>query len=185
MQLPLLDIPGYIKTPVRSVASRQTRQSAARNEWQTPQPIIRAVVDVLGAIDLDPCSNSNTVLNISAKRAFRPEDDSLLRAWSGRIWLNPPFGRSIGVWVNKLVNEYEHGDCTAAIALVPARTDAPWWGRLGNYPFCAIRGKITFVRWDRKNSPSYTVAAVYLGPQLSRFSSVFSLLGTIYIPYTT
>jgi hypothetical protein len=182
MQLPLIDVqnPAQVRSPV----SRPSKQPE-RNEWQTPQPILKAVVSVLGAIDLDPCASSNTVMSVPAKRTFPPDENSLLEPWHGRVWLNPPFGRTIGKWVSKLCDEFEEGSCTSAIALVPTRTDAPWWGRLSAYPFCAVRGKVTFVRWDRKTSPSYTVSVVYLGPQLSRFSSVFSLLGTIYIPYNS
>ena len=188
MQLPLIEIPNQARKPTATPTpppSKETKQAVARNEWKTPQPILKSVIEVLGAIDLDPCSNSNTIMSVPAKRYYGPDENSLALPWNGRVWLNPPFGRVIGTWMTKLCDEYEKGACTAAIALIPTRTDAAWWGHLAGYPFCAVRGKITFVRWDRKRSPSYTVSVVYLGPQLSRFASVFSPFGTIYIPYNS
>ena len=37
--------------------------------------------------------------------------------------MNPPYGGDIAWWVQKLVEEFELGEVTEAIALVPSRTD--------------------------------------------------------------
>jgi hypothetical protein len=44
-------------------------------------------------------------------------EDGLAQPWTGRVWLNPPFGREAVQWLRKLV---KHGN---GIALVPARTE--------------------------------------------------------------
>jgi phage N-6-adenine-methyltransferase len=156
----------------------------ARNNWQTPQQILEHVIAALGAIDLDPCSSDDPT--VPAKVHYTIEHNSLSRPWEGRVWLNPPYGRAIGAWIDKLCDEYENGGVTAAIALVPARSDTQWWQRLSAYPYCAIHGRIKFIKTDGKTGhPNFPSAAVYLGPFMTRFAGAFADLGTIYAPYNT
>ncbi len=188
MQLPLFEgtIPGQAnRAPKRKQAGRLVSYSSARNQWQTPQNIVDHALSALGAIDLDPCSNANFENSVPARLQFTPEDNSLSRRWIGRVWLNPPYGRAIGSWIEKLTHEYESGDVTSAVALVPARTDTQWWQAIAAYPYCALHGRVKFIRVDgRKSQPMFPSAVVYLGPQLARFAGAFADLGTIYFPYS-
>ncbi len=188
MQLPLFEI-GASRNAKRS-EKREGKIipfSSARNHWQTPQTIIEHAVAALGRIDLDPCSTSKNDPHVPAAQHLVPEDNSLEQPWQGRVWLNPPFGRAITPWIEKVCVEYEHGGVTAAIVLVPARTDTNWWQYLTAYPYCAIRGRVQFIREDdsHKTQPTFPSAAVYLGPQLDRFAGAFADIGTIYIPYNS
>ncbi|MEP7284387.1 MAG: DNA N-6-adenine-methyltransferase [Chloroflexota bacterium] len=190
MQLPLFEqtspVPSGRIRP-RSVPDKPTSPipyDAARNDWQTPQQLVSAAIATLGLIDLDPCANAKIGPVIPATTYYAAEDNSLARHWEGRVFLIPPYGRAIAAWVQKLVTEYETGDVTAAIALVPGRTDTLWWHRLAAYPYCAIQGRVNFVRYDGKKArPTFGSAMVYLGPQLARFAGACGDLGTIYIPY--
>ncbi len=178
MQLPLFE-----KKPdeVPKSPARPTPDKPIDNQWATPERIVEHAVDVLGAIDLDPCSDSKGAPSTPAKRRYRLDDNPLSLRWQDRVWLCPPSGRAIVKWVNKLVNEYETGDVTAAIALLPARPDTQWWQRVARYPICLIRGRLHYA-----NSPrpaSYASAVIYLGPFFTRFASSFSPLGTIYTPF--
>jgi len=188
MQLPLFEgtLPGQAnRAPKRKQAGRLVSYSSARNQWQTPQNIVDHAVAALGAIDLDPCSDSNLENIVPARLHFGAEDNSLSRRWIGRVWLNPPYGRAIGSWIEKLTHEYETGDVTSAVALVPARTDTQWWQSIAAYPYCALHGRVKFIRIDgRKSQPMFPSAVVYLGPQLARFAGAFADLGTIYFPYS-
>jgi uncharacterized cupin superfamily protein len=47
--------------------------------------------------------------------------NGLLRAWDGRVWLNPPYGPRIGSWMRRMA---DHGWGTA---LVFARTETEWF----------------------------------------------------------
>src|SRR5260221_13131310 len=117
MQLPLFEgtMPGQANPrPKRKQAGRLVSYSSARNQWQTPQNIVDHALSALGAIDLDPCSNANFENSVPARLQFTPEDNSLSRRWIGRVWLNPPYGRAIGSWIEKLTHEYESGDVTSA-----------------------------------------------------------------------
>ena len=179
MQLPLFEV----QTPVRN---RRVIPSVGRAKApvDTPQPqtIIKRAIDVLGIIDVDVY---NTADSTPAKLRIRPEENALSMAWQGRVWMSGLPGRSIEKWVDKLCEEYEQGGVTSAIALVPARLNTRWWKKLARYPFCAITGYVEMLKPDgaskKLSTPS---AAVYFGPQISRFDTVFATLGTIYIPYS-
>jgi hypothetical protein len=90
-----------------------------KDEWLTPPEIIRS----LGTFDLDPCAPINRPWP-TATRHFTLLDNGLLQNWSGRVWLNPPYGKQTSKWLGRLV---EHGD---GIALIYARTETDLWFRM-------------------------------------------------------
>lgn len=151
--------------------------STRSDEWNTPPEVLDAVARVLGGIDLDPCSNSTDTPNVPAERVFTEEDDGLAQVWTGRVYMNPPYGRVIGAWVQKLVDEYEAGNVTEAITLVPARTDTEWFELLVTCPFCLVKGRLKF--GDADNSAPFPSAIAYFGPRPERFAHVFRHLGHI------
>lgn len=86
------------------------------DRWLTPAPIVEA----LGTFDLDPCGAPGHEL---ATETWTPEAgiDGLERAWHGRAWVNPPYGRETAAWLAKLA---DHGTGTA---LIFARTETAMW----------------------------------------------------------
>lgn len=92
--------------------------SAKTETWLTPPEIIKA----LGPFDLDPCAAPSPRPWPTAARHIELPEDGLTAAWSGRVWLNPPYGRAVGDWLGKLAT---HGRGTA---LVFARTETEWFG---------------------------------------------------------
>ena len=86
-------------------------------EWYTPSWIF----DGLGIeFDLDPSSPHDMETAVPAKTKYTVFDNGLKKPWSGRVWLNPPYGPETGMWVRRMV-EHKNG-----IALVFSRTDASW-----------------------------------------------------------
>lgn len=77
--------------------------------WLTPRLVLNLAVATLGAIDLDPCSNSHEHPRVPAATHYTAADDGLMRPWHGRVFLNPPYGRTIGDWVDKLAVEFRVG----------------------------------------------------------------------------
>lgn len=90
--------------------------------WGTPQ----ATFDELDAefgFDLDVCAVPE---NAKCQRFFSPEVDGLAQEWAGNIcWMNPPYGRQIGKWVEKAHEASQRG--ATVVALLPARTDTRWF----------------------------------------------------------
>lgn len=118
----------------------------ATSEWYTP----REVFDALGLMfDLDPCAPPGGVPWIPAARNFSIADDGLHQPWQGRVWLNPPYGKEAGRWVQKLA-EHGHG-----IALVFARTDVRWWHAAvpSADAVCFVRGRLTFIAGAGQSAP--------------------------------
>jgi hypothetical protein len=57
---------------------------------------------------------------------YTKEDDGLNKDWAGEIvFVNPPYGKSIGKWVEKCYKENLKG--TTIVMLIPARTDTSWF----------------------------------------------------------
>lgn len=107
-----------------------------RDEWLTPPGIINS----LGSFDLDPCSPVNRPWD-TAKKHYSVRDDGLFQPWEGRVWLNPPYGKNINDWMNKMAL-HNYG-----ISLVFARTETEWfhdyvWGVASGILF--IRKRLYF-----------------------------------------
>lgn len=85
-----------------------------RETWLTP----RSILAPLGHFDLDPCAAPEPRPWPTATRHIALPDDGLAMEWSGRVWLNPPYGRETGRWLARLAQHRDGG-----LALVFARTD--------------------------------------------------------------
>ena len=147
-------------------------------EWYTPKHIVERVARTMDGIDLDPCSNSHDDPNVPALRHFTIDDDGLSRDWSGRVYMNPPYGREIVAWVEKLVAEHQSGRVTEAVALVPARTDTAWFRTLDAEYFCFVAGRLTFS--EHESAAPFPSVAVYLGANPEAFIAAFRDVGAIY-----
>lgn len=88
------------------------------DEWLTPPEIITS----LGTFDLDPCAPKIRPWPTATKH-YTIDDDGLLLPWTGRVWLNPPYGREAAKWLSRMVN---HGN---GIALIFARTETEMFVR--------------------------------------------------------
>lgn len=115
------------------------------DEWLTPPEIVRA----LGGFDLDPCSPVNRPWPTAGKH-YTIEDNGLALPWSGRVWLNPPYGQQTDAWLGRLA---QHGRGTA---LIFARTETEMffrsvWDKATACLF--LRGRLTFYRVDGSRGP--------------------------------
>lgn len=126
------------------------------DEWLTPPEILRK----LGDFDLDPCAPHPERRPWStAKHHFHKEADGLAQPWTGRVWLNPPFGREAVQWLRKLV---KHGN---GIALVPARTEtAMFYETIWNVAdaVCFMKGRPHFHYVDGRRADANSGAPIAL-----------------------
>jgi hypothetical protein len=154
--------------------------STGESEWPTPPHVIAAVVETLGRIDLDPCAS--TAGRVPAVTCYTAEVDGLSQPWSGNVYMNPPYGRVIGAWVERLTGEFTAGNVTAFVALVPARTDTAWFQYLTGCYICLVRGRLTF--GDAEAGAPFPSAAAYMGPDPQAFLSAFGDLGPIFVRWS-
>lgn len=107
-------------------------------DWWTPA----WVFEELGLVfDLDPASPLGGVPWIPVKKHYALPQDGLSLPWEGRVWLNPPYGKHTGDWLEKM-HFHRQG-----IALVFARTDCRWFhdyvARADGMLF--LKGRVSFV----------------------------------------
>lgn len=129
--------------------------SSRTDDWATPAEYFARVDAEHGPFDLDACASPE---NAKCDRYFTRDDDGLAQPWTGRVWMNPPYGRTIGDWMRKA---WESSQSTAelVVCLVPARPDTRWWHEY------AMRGEIRFVKGrlkfgDGANSAPFPSALV-------------------------
>jgi hypothetical protein len=53
--------------------------------------------------------------NVAAAHHLTSDDDGLAHGWQGTVYMNPPYGREIGAWCDKLATEYAYGNVSAAV----------------------------------------------------------------------
>jgi len=102
----------YLHIKFKQMNTSFERCENTKVEWLTPPELVKK----LGEFDLDPCSPVNAPF-LHAKYNFTILDDGLNREWFGRVYLNPPYGRGMELWLEKLKT---HGN---GIALIFARTE--------------------------------------------------------------
>lgn len=175
--LPPEPAPEQVQAAVAAVRSRMTTglMSSRSDDWHTPPSVLDRVTAALGAIDLDPCADSGR--KVPAAAHFTPDDDGLSRDWSGRVFMNPPYGDAISGWVDKLAAEIASGRVSEAVTLLPARTDTGWWARVPGTVVCFVTGRLRFSGADPAPFPS---AVVYAGVDSTRFAAAFADAGLIY-----
>ncbi|MDD3827414.1 MAG: DNA N-6-adenine-methyltransferase [Anaerolineae bacterium] len=152
------------------------------DEWYTPVEYLEAARAVMGDIDLDPASCAAAQEVVQAKVFFTKEDDGLAREWRGQIWLNPPYSAALAPrFIDKLCAEYDAGRLDEAVVLVNNATDTAWFHNLlGRFPACFLRKRVPFWRPGHNGGGARQGQVIfYLGPKVSEFWRVFSLLGVV------
>ncbi len=150
-----------------------------KDEWLTPPELLKQ----LGKFDLDPCSPIKRPWD-TAKIHYTILDDGLSREWFGRVWLNPPYGRKVAKWLNKLA---AHGN---GVALIFARTETEMffehvWEKADALLF--LRGRLYFhhVNGERAdaNSGAPSVLIAYGQNNVTVLESVCNLGQFIKLKY--
>jgi hypothetical protein len=127
------------------------RTDATTNTWLTPLSLIQA----LGTFDLDPCCPPIMPWRTAAEMHHYPNMGcGLTRPWTGRVFVNPPYGEHTFKWMRKFA-EHKRG-----IALIFARTDTK---EFHEHVFAQakaiyfLKGRVKFHREDGscpKNGPA-------------------------------
>ncbi len=144
----------------------QVHFSSNRMDWATPRWVYDRIVGELSPEPplLDVCASID---NRKCTRYYGEEDNALVKPWDDSFWMNPPYGRGIGQWVQRAMQQaQEHtviGTC-----LLPARTDTAWWHDYvmeGAALVYLIRGRIKFELPDgAENSAPFPSAVVIFDP---------------------
>jgi DNA N-6-adenine-methyltransferase (Dam) len=168
-----------LRSAMKEIRLRDTLMGTGGGcEYYTPTLILALAIRVMGGLDLDPAWHPDC--QVKAKRVYTAEQNGLAQEWRGRLFLNPPFGKIIKLWIKKAVDAHAAGDVTQAIILTGARTDSGWFRLLDDYPLCFVHRRVPYKDDDKPPFPS---VLAYAGPRVARFARTFGEIGTIYIPY--
>ena len=138
--------------------------SSRTDEWSTPADFFERLNKKF-AFTLDPCSTHE---NAKCEKHFTKAEDGLSKDWGKEtVFMNPPYGRAIGRWMEKALRASRNG--ATVVCLVPARTDTNWWDRF------AVKGEVTFIRGrlqfgDAKHPAPFPSALVVFRPAAPRSS---------------
>ncbi len=111
--------------------------SSKTDMWETPQWLFDEL-DERYHFTLDACAMED---NAKCANFYSPELDGLSQPWEGHVWCNPPYGRSIGKWVQKAA-----GSNAFVVMLLPARTDTRWFHEYiyGKAEVKFLKGRLKF-----------------------------------------
>jgi phage N-6-adenine-methyltransferase len=146
--------------------------SSAKADWSTPEDFFQQL-DAEFRFGLDAAA---TAQNCKLKAYLGPgsflAEDGLTAdwqkfAWGLAVYVNPPYGRGIGQWVQKAYEESQKG--LTVVMLLPARTDVRWfhqWALKGELRF--VEGRLKF--GDGSNSaPFPSVVVVFRPPSVGPY----------------
>lgn len=146
--------------------------SSIRHDWNTPETVLKHVREFRD-IGLDPCSNATSIVGAVTEWT----EGGLDHAWGGHglVFVNPPYGREVSKWADKVTDEALKG--VEIIALVPARTDARWFQSLAEVSdgMCFWSGRVKFL--GAAASAPFPSALFYFGESVARFLSIFGCVG--------
>lgn len=133
--------------------------SSATAQWATPQDFFDKLDKVFN-FTLDVCALPE---NAKCSKYYTPTQDGLKQEWKGVVWMNPPYGREIGKWIEKASLESNRGG-VIVVALLPARTDTRWF-----HDFIYNKAKVEFVKGrlkfgNSKNSAPFPSMIVIFNP---------------------
>lgn len=178
----------------KAVADKKQMSGAftetGNDEWYTPSYIIDAARAAMGGIDTDPASCEQAQRTVKADVWYSAADDGLSKTWGGRVWLNPPYSRSLlPKFADKLVGSIISGDVDSAVVLVNSGTETGWFHSIASVcdVICLLSSRVNFIGPDGKggdgNSRPQTV--FYFGDDAQKFAEAFGELGLVYSKVTT
>lgn len=133
---------------------------SADQTWATPQDLF----DKLHAefhFTLDVCALPDSA---KCEYYYTPAEDAFKHPWPGVCWMNPPYGREIGRWMERAFRAPEWWGSTV-VCLVPARVDTRWW-----WDF-ASQGEVRFLKGRLKfgghvnSAPFPSALAIFRAPR--------------------
>ena len=173
---------------------RGVRQAkAGPAEWYSPSWVVELARATLGGIDTDPASDETAQAVVKATQSFgvgRPDAIGGLSpeaTWSGRVWMNPPYGRGLlPLFIARLIAEVDAGRVSAALVLTSthAMSSASSGQKLmdASVASCVLRGRLTF--WGPNctgATPTFgsVVTGLGAGLDVDRFTAVWSPHGAV------
>ena len=129
---------------------------AQTTEHPTPKATFDALWEEFGGFDLDPCGQKEvhyTAWRIVQRGGHCYDGSTMLlngltQPWSGKVFMNPPYGRETLAWVARAHDEVVAGRVELVVALLKSTTDVKWWHQYVEHcPYATprfIKGRLKF-----------------------------------------
>lgn len=158
-----------------------------KKDWNTPPKYVDKVKELLGTIELDPCSNELSI--VKAKKEFILPVNGLKEKWDFKtIYVNPPYGRdkenktTIKDWVKKCDETYKNYN-SEILMLIPVATNTSHYKEIifkDSTGICFLEDtRLKFMvngELSKKGAPM-SCAMIYWGNHYDRFEKIFSNSG--------
>lgn len=157
-----------------------------KTDWNTPPKYIELVKKMFIQIDLDPCSNENSL--VDAKVKYMLPIDGLKESWNfSRIFVNPPYGRdtenktSLKDWLKKGKIANDNG--SELLYLIPVATNTSHFKDIifkSANSICFLedtRLKFWSDGIENKKGAPMACCIVYFGNNTMKFKEVFGKAG--------
>lgn len=144
--------------------------SSRSEDWETPQALFDAL-DAEFHFNMDAAADAK---NAKCPMFLEKADDALAQDWQEyapptigdklRVFLNPPYGRGVGKWIQKAVDEANKG--ATVVCLIHARTDTAWFQDLvipNASEIRFLRGRVKFGD-GKQSSPFPSCVVVFRSP---------------------
>lgn len=160
-------------------------------DWCTPPKYVEAVRSMFnGKIELDPCSNSSSIVHARVEFIL-PKHDGFFEDWNFKtIYINPPYGAdrergtTIKNWIQKCAETHKKYD-SEILALIPVATNTAHWKHYIFGKAAAIcflyDTRLKFLvngTTDNKGAPM-ACCMVYWGKNIDNFRNVFEHFGAV------
>jgi ParB family chromosome partitioning protein len=164
-------------------------------QWETPDEYLDAARELMGAIDIDPCTTERAQERIMATVYYTKETNGLDKPWLGRLWLNAPYDAGIiEQFMDRAIEQYLIGNILEGLILTHTNnTHYEYFQKVLKEcaAACFVRDYIHWtsghVQEEEKINemginwhPEYTKhgnAVLYLGVRPYNFKKVFSKFG--------
>lgn len=139
-----------------------------RHDWETPQGLFDALNREF-RFELDAAALPETA---KCEAFYTPDDDALTQAWTGSVFLNPPYGAGIGNWITYAYLQAQRWG-GPVVCLIPARTETSWWHRYVMHAeeVRLIKGRVQFSGIGSAPFPS-CVVVFRRGDYQARFTAM-------------
>ncbi len=162
------------------------KNKSIKKDWNTPPKYITPITKFFGGvIELDPCSNLNSL--VSAKTNFiYPDKNGLVDKWDANtVFVNPPYGRTDGSslydWLKKSL------ECDGEIIfLIPVATNTKHFKEIIFKKYTAIcflsdtRLKFYNLGIEDKKGAPMACCLCYKGTNVDKFLEIFSEYGKVF-----
>jgi phage N-6-adenine-methyltransferase len=85
--------------------------SSLTDQWATPQALFDELNREFG-FTLDACASH---WNHKVDNYYDEAQDALVQSWTGVVWMNPPYGRTIKAWMKKAYDSWRGGQLLSVL----------------------------------------------------------------------